>query len=268
MMSFLAERMSPKRFIGLPLSVLMTTTTYFALLYAGTALNFFQDSRIVWFDVWLSETLSGLRSPPVVLFFSVATAFGYWGVVMAMALTVTCVLWLNGRQRYMAGLWIALAGNQITVNVLKIIFERSRPALAHYHEASFSFPSGHSASAAAFFGVVTLILIRERKFGTLAPMAGGFSAVLLVGASRLVLGEHYLSDVVNGYLVGGLWAWFGMWLAAQSGAVAAGPDLRPTPAWRLFASLAVLAGATVVIWMLSANYLSNQIIVLSFTAAP
>ncbi len=266
-MSFLSQRLSPTRVTGLPVTVLVIATAYFALLYIGTMLNIFRDSRIIQFDVWLSEALSGFRSPPVLRVFGIATAFGYWAVVMAMALAVSCQLWLNDRQRYLPGLWIALAGNQITVHVLKIIFERTRPALAYYPEASFSFPSGHAAVSAAFFGFVTCMLIRERVVGTLMPRAGGLFAILLVGTSRLVLGEHYLSDVVNGYLVGGLWAWFGMWLVTHNGTGPAATPVR-SPVWHLFVGLAILVLTTVGIWMLAADYLATKTIIAPVAAAP
>jgi undecaprenyl-diphosphatase len=57
-----------------------------------------------------------------------------------------------------------------------------------------SFPSGHAASAAAFATGVAL------EMPALAVPIGGLAAA--VGASRVITGVHYLSDVVAGFALG------------------------------------------------------------------
>jgi membrane-associated phospholipid phosphatase len=70
-----------------------------------------------------------------------------------------------------------------------------------------SFPSGHSATAAAFFGAVALLASRGRAPHQRSIIVG-VSAALAAGVacSRAMLGVHWLSDVVAGVLFG--WAWF------------------------------------------------------------
>ena len=98
---------------------------------------------------------------------------------------------------------------------MKIFFRRPRPDLLLFNERSFSFPSGHAAISAAFFGMLAYLVIRQRILPCgLAVVACGL-AILLVGVSRLVLGEHYLSDVLSGYLVGGTWVVIGIWLTER-----------------------------------------------------
>ena len=79
---------------------------------------------------------------------------------------------------------------------VKVVFARPRPdcpGLSVYQEdiiSSFSYPSGHvSRSAGAF-----LILSR----GNRTKEVLGTMAVFLVSLSRIVLGAHYLTDVVGG----------------------------------------------------------------------
>ncbi|WP_323066059.1 phosphatase PAP2 family protein [Aeromonas jandaei] len=59
----------------------------------------------------------------------------------------------------------------------------------------YSLPSGHTAAA---FLMATILAI---GFPLWAPLLFGWAA--LVGASRLLLGVHYLSDLVAGALLGG-----------------------------------------------------------------
>jgi len=96
----------------------------------------------------------------------------------------------------------SLAAASATANVIgKGLASRTRPdaevpaarRLPHAPWTS-SFPSGHAASAAAFaVGAAT-------EMPELAPAV--FALALAVGASRVVTGVHYPSDVLAGFAVG------------------------------------------------------------------
>lgn len=85
---------------------------------------------------------------------------------------------------------------------LKHVIRRRRPAdledtLAALIQPSdrFSFPSGHSAAA---FLMATLVAIHYPVWAVVAyPLA------LVIGASRVVLGVHYPTDLVAGAVLGG-----------------------------------------------------------------
>ncbi|WP_395690116.1 diacylglycerol kinase family protein [Nocardioides sp.] len=90
--------------------------------------------------------------------------------------------------------------------LLKGFFGRDRPPwqnpaqLAH----SLSFPSGHATSVAALGGVlIVLVSMFVRRLNLRrAAYAGIVLVVLVVGADRVLLGRHYPSDVLGGYLLG------------------------------------------------------------------
>ncbi|HIT44747.1 MAG TPA: phosphatase PAP2 family protein [Candidatus Aphodovivens excrementavium] len=91
---------------------------------------------------------------------------------------------------------------------LKFAIQRPRPdGFQLAVEQGFSFPSGHSMVAMAFFGLLVWTVWRyEADRATRIGCAVAFSAVIvLVGVSRIYLGVHYASDVLAGFCVSLAW---------------------------------------------------------------
>ena len=91
---------------------------------------------------------------------------------------------------------------------LKEIVQRPRPeGFRLIAETGYSFPSGHSMVAVAFYGFLIWLIIRyeedrlQRWIWSLAL----FVVVIMIGISRVYLGVHYFSDVVAGYCVAAVW---------------------------------------------------------------
>ncbi|WP_238476223.1 phosphatase PAP2 family protein [Agromyces mariniharenae] len=133
-------------------------------------------------------------------FWSRLTGFADRGVLWW---TLAGVLAVTRRRRAAArGLLSLLAASALTNLIAKEVFGGDRPLLADVPIArrlpkppiTPSFPSGHSASAAAFAAGVA---IEKPAIGAaIAPVALG------VGYSRLHTGAHWLSDVVGGLALG------------------------------------------------------------------
>lgn len=104
---------------------------------------------------------------------------------------------------------VVTIGVQVLVALAKHGYERERPDLgsAIPLPSSFSFPSGHAAGGIAVFGLAGLILASTRTDGRSRRrlVAAGLALGLLVGASRVVLGVHYVSDVLAGFCFGLAW---------------------------------------------------------------
>ena len=69
-----------------------------------------------------------------------------------------------------------------------------------------SFPSGHSSWTAAFFAAAALLIGRGRSPRARSAIAGVAAAlVVMVAGSRVLLGVHWLSDVIAGMAIGLAW---------------------------------------------------------------
>jgi undecaprenyl-diphosphatase len=120
------------------------------------------------------------------------------------------VVWLISRRRLrLAGFVLATAILSSFLNsAVKAGVHRARPHLPNpLATARFSsFPSGHAQAAVVCVGLIGLILLpaASRRARTWLVITG-VTIVVAIGFSRLVLGVHYLSDVVGGYLLGTAW---------------------------------------------------------------
>ena len=101
---------------------------------------------------------------------------------------------------------------------LKGIIGRSRPfdtysdIINYGNEDGYSLPSGHSMCAAIYATFLVYNLFKNTKSKltrTLGTCAYG-SLMLLVAFSRMVLGVHYLTDVIAGIILGILFALIGI----------------------------------------------------------
>ena len=92
--------------------------------------------------------------------------------------------------------------------VLKFIIQRPRPDGFRLATVSgFSFPSGHSMAAMAFFGLLAWLVWKYEADRRLRRLyATGFALVIvMIGVSRIYLGVHYASDVLGGFCLSMAW---------------------------------------------------------------
>jgi undecaprenyl-diphosphatase len=94
--------------------------------------------------------------------------------------------------------------------IVKFLIQRPRPAanLVHVFEvlSSYSFPSGHVMFYVSLFGFVWYIAYTMLKRSWIRSLLLVFfgALILLVGVSRIYLGQHWASDVLGAYLLASL----------------------------------------------------------------
>jgi undecaprenyl-diphosphatase len=141
----------------------------------------------------LLQTISFLGKP-VFLALVIAVAAGF--------------AWHRGRHRVAAFLVTTSLGGGLVDSAVKILVDRPRPKVDHPVATALgkSFPSGHSMSSTIVYGAVLLVYMaaippRRRRLALAATTA----LVVAIGASRLFLGVHFLTDVLGGYVLGLAW---------------------------------------------------------------
>jgi membrane protein DedA with SNARE-associated domain/membrane-associated phospholipid phosphatase len=205
--SFFRARLDTTAFSGLTLSILTLSFFYVLALFAGVVEDLITADPIVAADIRIANLFVVFRTSSLTHVFTWITLLGKSQVILVFIGITAALLWLWRKKYYILPLFIAVAGSEAFTYLGKLTFHRPRPATALYAENSFSFPSGHSTIAVAFFGFVAYLLMRSAKSWN-RKVNIFFATLLLVaaiGLSRLYLGMHYVSDVWSGYLVGAMW---------------------------------------------------------------
>jgi membrane-associated phospholipid phosphatase len=115
-------------------------------------------------------------------------------------------------------LLVAVIIERLAIDGLKLFFGRARPLFDNslVHVNSLSFPSGHAANSLTAW-LLAACLVAPAPYRRPAIIAA-IAIAVIVGATRVLLGVHWLSDVVGGWAAG---------LLAVMLALAADRRLRP-----------------------------------------
>jgi len=177
-----------------------TCVLIFAIIGGILLLNIEQGDTIAFF--------SGRRNPAGDYFFKYFTRLGEeYGYILVIA------IFLFQRFRFALLAFLAGMGALILSYFLKSYFKHPRPFRyfnelgtfdqfiaidgVHLLSGALSFPSGHTASGFALYGMVTF-LVGKRWYWQLLL----FFTALLVGISRIYLIQHFLKDVYLGAFTG------------------------------------------------------------------
>ncbi|WP_296202943.1 phosphatase PAP2 family protein [Psychrobacter sp. UBA3962] len=204
---FLSQRLHVEHFYGLPLTVLLLVMGYILALFVGLVEDVVTSDSIVAMDHFVSQQMSVLSDSVVVNFFIVVTSFASTPLTLLVVLLTGIVCFAIRQYYLLIGFLISVIGSSAFTYLSKLLFHRDRPVDILLHESTFSFPSGHATVTVALYGFIAYMAIRfSRDFGRqVRILVTTVFLCVLVGLSRIVLNEHYLSDVMGGYLVGALW---------------------------------------------------------------
>jgi undecaprenyl-diphosphatase len=187
--------------VAVEILLLAVCLAAFGLLTAAVTRNDFVTN----WDRDLNANIEDTHSHAVELFTHLGSL---WGLLPVCAAATV----LLARRRAWADITLllaSLAGAALLNLVAKEAIARPRPV---FHDPSvalttFSFPSGHTMGTTAVYAALAIIVARRTRYAPLV-VAGSAVMIVLVAASRVYLGAHYVSDVVGGVLLGLAWVLF------------------------------------------------------------
>ena len=130
--------------------------------------------------------------------------------VALVAVIAAAVVYLAIRKRWWLAVYLVVAGAGALVldPVLKSLVGPLRPVVAHpvAYGTGDSFPSGHSLGSIVCYGALLLVFLPAARGRWRPALITVITAiVVLVGVSRILLGVHYLSDVIAAWAIGIAW---------------------------------------------------------------
>ena len=184
------------------------------LLLSGAALTlaayFF---GIFPFDLEVAIRLREMESPVLEALMGVVSLLGDGWIPVILTLAAVAACAFRGKRVEAIFVVMATLSAGVLAGVLKVLVGRERPpafALDPWDLFpsfnTYAYPSGHVLFFVTFFGFLAWLSWKHLA-GRLRWIAISVCAALivLIGPSRIVLGEHWVSDVIGSYIIGTFW---------------------------------------------------------------
>jgi membrane-associated phospholipid phosphatase len=148
------------------------------------------------------------RTPTLTTLAVIVTTLGSTVAMAVLAVAVGVWSWWRGRRADAVLAIGAMAGASLVFRLIKVLLDRSRPPAADrlVAETNESLPSGHATMSTVVIG--TIVVLAWSGSSALARAAMVVAAAVwvgAVGATRVYLGVHWISDVFAGWAVGAAW---------------------------------------------------------------
>jgi len=208
--AFIGRRFDRTHFNGLPMTLLVSTILAFMILFAMLADGILDVDPVTDLDQRVALFLVFFRDTILVRTFLWISLLGKIQIVLAIATSFIVVALIWNRRTLITSFIAMFATCEAAVWIIKGEFTRPRPVgiIPAYFEKTHSFPSEHSALAVLLYGFmcyfIVRLLLRERPHLSIWAIFMTFILISMIGFSRLYLGVHYFSDVIGGYLIGGI----------------------------------------------------------------
>lgn len=173
---------------------------------------------IVHLDAQISNWIFTIQNHFWLTIFSWLTILGSIYTTVIIGAIAIIILLLKSKFRTVWGFVVTLIGSALTAQIIKHLINRPRPGIGPFSEELFlSFPSGHATIAMALFGFLIYLMLKDCRIKKqyLITWIIGIAIILLIGFSRLYIGAHFTSDILAGYLIGGIWLAFGIFVSKK-----------------------------------------------------
>lgn len=134
---------------------------------------------------------------------SVATLLSFLGSIKGLIVVSFFLVFILKSNKQRIFLFLDLIGSGLIINITKNIFLRERPIIGQNLLADYSFPSGHTFIAITFYGFLLYLVMKDKKVSYRKLKEGVLLFLIItIPLSRLILGVHYLTDVLGGITLG------------------------------------------------------------------
>ena len=161
-------------------------------------------------DMAITKILQKRKNPLVRKFMLGISEIGFPKLSIPLSISFAAIFWVL-RFRLEAFFILLTSSSHLLNALVKRLIKRPRPTNELVTVARVinepSFPSGHVMHYINFFGLLSYLLATNWRSGRLRNILIAICIALIafVGPSRVYLGAHWPSDVMAGYLYGGLW---------------------------------------------------------------
>lgn len=204
---FMKRRLTRGERFGLSLTIGVLIASYLGFLFFGIIQDYIGKESVINIDLRLLNLVQVLREPILNKIMLFITYLGGWQVIVAGVVLVSIFMIMRKRWYYLFTLLFSVGFGEAFVWLTKILIARPRPPLVNAlaPETSYSFPSGHTFVAIAFYGLIAYYLFiyaRSRLMKALI-IVGTVVLIGAVGFSRIYLGAHWPSDVFSSFAAAG-----------------------------------------------------------------
>jgi membrane-associated phospholipid phosphatase len=218
--AFLGARLDPATATGLLLTLAMLVAIGGGVLLGALAYLTRTNSDLTAIDNGVAKWGNRHASTTSMHVINGITQLGGIYTVVALCLVLAVAITIRERSKWIAPfIALVMGGDELLTGTVKQLADRLRPT---FNPAAAtlgpSFPSGHSATAAAFYATAALLIGRRSSPKIRAVLAGlAVGIAVAVAASRVLLDLHWLTDVIAGLGLG--WAWFAVCAIAFGGRI-------------------------------------------------
>ncbi len=171
---------------------------FFLLFITITILMITNNIKV--FDDTIYNYIFSLRNDSLDITFKTITKF--CNTITVIIFVIILVIFLE--RKSMWKLLITVVSTVLVNQLLKHTIRRIRPDhLRLIEERGFSFPSGHSMTSIALYGILIYLVYKYIKNKILKIILIALLTLLIlgIGISRIYLGVHYPSDVLAGFFL-------------------------------------------------------------------
>jgi len=218
--ALVAARLDPETATGLALTLAMIAAIAGGVVLALLAYLVRTNAHLLGFDNGVAKWGNRHATATSTHVLNDLTQLGSIYVIVGLCVLLAVVETLRQRSVWVSVFIVSvMGGEEILTLSVKQLANRVRPT---FNPAAAtlgpSFPSGHSATAAAFYATAALLIGRWRPRLTRAVITGLAVGIAVgVAATRVLLDLHWLTDVVAGLSLG--WAWFAVCAIAFGGRI-------------------------------------------------